>query len=99
MIGSLHSWIQNRSNINYKYPKEGARAKFFAMNNQDETLRTLKIGKQKCKILNDSGSRSVRYLSANLMNISHQLEALQSEMKCLKAEIFDRTESQTKIEI
>ena len=100
MIGSLHSWIQNRSKINYKYPKEGARKKSFAKNNQVKMSRTLKIGKRKCKILSDFGSKSVRNKSANLlMTITHKLEALQSEMKYLKTEIYERTESQTKIEM
>ena len=100
MIGSLHSWIQNRSKINYKYPKEGTRKKSFAMNDHVKTSQTLKFGKRKCKILSDFCPRSVHNESANIMmNITLKLEALQSEMNYLKTKINEPAESQTKIEI
>ena len=100
MIGFLHSWIQNRSKINYKYPKEGAREKSFAINNQVNTSRTLRIGKRKCKILTDFRSRAVcNESSDNLKNIIHKLEALQSEINHLKMQNYERTESKTNIDI
>ena len=100
MIGSLHSWIQNRSKIDYKCPKEVSKENSRSTNNQIKLSRTLKIGKRKCKISSSFRPRSVRIESFDIhMNITDKLEALQSEIKYLKTKVYERTESKTKIEI